>query len=145
MIAKVIFVHGDNFTANVIQTITHGQYCHVGIEILGGIVEAIVPKVVLSLTDKYANYITKYVDVDIPDMVAAESEAKALIGKPYGFVDCITGGLHDLAGKNIIGDGYITADCSETVTRILRAGGIDILPGVPADDVTPEDLLKALT
>jgi len=30
------------------------------------------------------------------------------------------------------------------VTRILRAGGVDVLPGVYADCVTPADLLKAL-
>jgi hypothetical protein len=43
-----------------------------------------------------------------------------------------------------LSSGELTMNCSETVTRILRAGGLNVLPGVNADCVTPMDLYRYL-
>ena len=107
--------------------------------------EAIHPAVVLSLVDKYDSVEREIIEVEIADIMAAEVEAQGLIGVPYGLItDCLDGGLHDLIGYHANGNGEITVNCSETVTRILRAGGSDILPGMAADCVTPEGLYQAL-
>ncbi|MBP2652167.1 MAG: hypothetical protein H6Q74_2992 [Firmicutes bacterium] len=45
-----------------------------------------------------------------------------------------------LQALQLPGDGEVTVNCSEAVCRILRCGGLDILPGVYADGVTPAAL-----
>lgn len=95
--------------------------------------------------DKYDNDPNAvFIDVDVPDLEGAETEARKLIATHYGYLDCVVGGYYDITGKQIPADGGITANCSETVTLILRAGGFNVLPGVEADAVTPNDLYKAL-
>ena len=51
-----------------------------------------------------------------------------------------------LTGHNIFAGGENTMHCSETVTRILRAGGLQVCPGLQADEVSPvllyEDLMR---
>ncbi|MBP2643785.1 MAG: hypothetical protein H6Q67_1672 [Firmicutes bacterium] len=118
---------------------------HSAIFMLGGILEALDNGFVKSPLNAYEGRKTTVITVKVPDMEAAEVEAGKLLGTPYGYIDCVNGGLHDLTGANIPGDGELTVDCSEAVTRILRAGGLDILPGLYADCVTPADLLEALT
>ena len=90
-------------------------------------------------------YITEYIRVDIPDLGAAEAKAKHLLNTSYGLLtDCVEGAVHDLTGIVLPGNGEKTVNCSETVTRILRAGGLDALPGHEADSVTPGDLYREL-
>lgn len=149
----VIFVYGDGFIDKIIDGVTDGIYSHTAIKILGGVVEALgvkdpgddYPGIWLHPADKYDNNPNaKFIDVEIPDLSGAEETARKLIGKLYGYTDCIVGGLHDITGLNIPGDGDITDNCSETVPRILRGGGLNILPGIYADDITPNHLYRVL-
>jgi hypothetical protein len=41
-----------------------------------------------------------------------------------------------------IDTGEWTMNCSETVSRVVRAGGVNVLPGVDADCITPMDLVR---
>lgn len=118
--------------------------CHSGIFILGGLCQALKQGFVKSPPDVYEGARHAVMTVVIKDMTAAETKAQELLGTPYGYIDCVNGGIHDILGKVIPGDGEITVNCSEAVIRILRAGGTDPLEGVPADCVTPADLFKAL-
>jgi hypothetical protein len=149
----VIFVRGstDNIVDKVINDVSHGDYSHVAIKFDWGVIEALgvkdpsdkYPGVWLHSVDKYNNADVKLVDVDLSDLPAAEDEARRLIGTLYGYTDCIRGGIYDLTGVKLPGN-VLTANCSETVTRILRDGGLNILPGIDADCVTPNDLCRAL-
>ncbi len=82
--------------------------------------------------------------VDIPDLPGAEAEAKSLIGKSYSYLACLSGGLRDNLGITLPDISKTTDDCSETVTRVLRGGGVMVLDDIPANDITPMDLLNAL-
>lgn len=171
----VIFVGGNKLIDKVIENVTHGTCSHTAIKILGGVLESQgipdvgdkYPGVHLHIDDKYNNnaYV-QFVDVDLPDLIAAEKKAQSLLGKFYSYIGCIEGGSYDIFGINLhpiinrfinllivkclripinLDTGEWTMNCSETVTRILRAGGLDVLSGIDADCITPEDLLKALT
>lgn len=149
---KVVFVGGNSVIDQVINDVTHGTVSHVAVEILGGTLEA---KGMKEESDKYpgvwlhepgkydSNPLARIMFVDVPDVPGAEAEARKLIGTLYGYTDCVRGGMRDLTGVELPGN-TLTANCSETVTRVLRAGGLDVLPGVPADCVTPEALLEVL-
>ena len=142
---KVLFTAGHNLIGDTVEFLTHSRWAHASVFILGGIVEAVHPVVVLSPANKYDGVEHEIIDVEILDITKAEERAHSLIGIPYGLItDCLDGGLNDLIGYHAKGNGTKTVNCSETVTRILRAGGLDILPGVAADCVTPECLYQAL-
>ena len=117
---------------------------HAAIFMLGGILEALDNGFVKSPLNAYDGFKTTILSVDVPNIEAAEKEADKLLGTPYGWRACIDGGLHDLLGVTVPGDGEKTVDCSEAVTRILQAGGLDIFLDFSADNVTPADLLKKL-
>ena len=149
----VIFVSGDSEVDKIIDEVSHGPISHVAIKILGSVLEAEgikdptdkFPGVWLHPLDKYDNDPHAiFIDIDIPYLIDAEGEARRLLATPYGYIDCIRGGIHDLTGIDIRGN-TITANCSETVTRILRSGCFSILPDVPPDDVTPNDIYRVLT
>ncbi|MBU2700435.1 hypothetical protein Ga0466249_001527 [Sporomusaceae bacterium BoRhaA] len=172
---SIIFVHGDTFIDKSIDDITNGKYSHTAIKILGGVLEALgmpddgdkYPGIHLHDLGKYDNkpYV-EFVSVELPDLAAAENEARNMIGMFYSYIGCIEGGTYDLFGINLrpwfnkiinilitkffhipvnLSTGKWTMNCSETVTRILRAGGLNVLPGVDADCVTPMDLYRYLT
>ena len=152
---KVIFVRGqDNLVDNVIAGASHGPYVHVAIKVPGvGLVESlgnervgiILPGVRISPWRKYdSNPDVTIIDVELPDMAAAQVEAEKMFGRPYGYDACIDGGMQDMFGVQMPGNGELTANCSETVTRILRAGGRQVLPDQTADSVTPMALMRAL-
>ncbi|MBP2656497.1 MAG: hypothetical protein H6Q73_4066 [Firmicutes bacterium] len=117
---------------------------HVGIFMLDALLEATPDGFVKSPVDIYKDRKTRTITVDVPNIGDAELEAKRLRNTPYGWIDCVNGGLHDITGCQLPGDGEVTVNCSEAVTRILRAGGLDIMQGVYADGVTPADLMRAL-
>jgi len=121
-----------------------GEPSHAAIFMLGGILEALDNGFVKSPLNAYDGFKTTILTVDVPDIEAAEAKANELLGKPYGWKACIAGGLHDLLGVTIPGDGEKTDDCSEAVTRILQSGGLDIFPDFAPDNVTPADLLRKL-
>lgn len=145
---RVFFIKGDitNPIDDLIEIFSKGQYVHVAIEILGGTLESLSPDGVrLSPAGIYDNCDGVLIKVvDVPDLARAEAVAQSLIGKPYGYSSCVSGGLHDQLGINTPDTKGIIDDCSETVIRILRGGGVDLLQGIAPNDVTPMDLLNAM-
>jgi len=144
---KVLFVYAHNVVGEIVD-FAEGKGedpSHVAVFACGGLLEAIQPAVTVSPVDKYAVCKTRTITVEVPDIEAAEAEGQRLIGTPYGLVtDCVSGLIHDVTSRHVVFNGAGTANCSETGTRYLRAGGLDVLPGIPADCVTPKDLLLAL-
>ncbi|MBP2644305.1 MAG: hypothetical protein H6Q67_2192 [Firmicutes bacterium] len=147
MKVKVLFVYPHDWIGKIIDAAEGPgeDVCHTGIFMLDALLEATSAGFIKSPVDTYRNCKTKIVAVDVPDIDDAELEAKRLLNTPYGWTSCVNGGIHDITGYQIPGDGEVTVNCSEVVCRILRAGGLDILPGVYADGVTPADLFRALT
>ncbi|VBB05091.1 Hypothetical protein LUCI_0297 [Lucifera butyrica] len=148
----LIFVGGDSEVDKIIQGATHGPYSHVAGIILNSTLESLgmkdrsdpYPGVWLHDPDKYRDSPdAEFIEVEIPDLMAAESEARKLIGSPYGYVDCVRGGLYDLTGVKLPGN-LLAMNCSETWTRILHAGGLKVLNDVAPDCVTPMDLRRAV-
>jgi len=124
-----------------------GEPSHTGIILYGQIFEALGNGFVKSPLNSYGAFKHKIVTVNVPNLSHAQLEAKRLLYTPYGWWDCFVGGLSRILKRfkiNIRGNGERTVNCSEAVIRILRTGGLDVLPGVYADDVTPADLLEAL-
>jgi len=146
MKVNVLFYFGTNWVGRIIKFFEGkgDNPTHTGIFMFDSLLEALDAGFVKSPVDEYANSRTKIVSVEVPNIADAEAEAKRLLYTPYGWSDCVNGGIYDTTGVMLPGDGEITVNCSEAVTRILRAGGVDVLPGVYADCVTPADLLKAL-
>ncbi len=168
----IIFVRGDpeNIIDRTIETFSKGDYCHVAIKFPWGIVESLgvpelgfMPGVRLSPINKYDDANILAIDIKMPDQVAAERKAQNLIGRLYSYIGCFEGGTYDITGIKLhpwivkilnwfltrflgvplsIDTGEWTMNCSETVTRILRAGGLEVLPGVDADCITPMDLVR---
>lgn len=168
----IIFVRGDpeNIIDRTIETFSKGDYCHVAIKFSWGIVESLgvpelgfMPGVRMSPINKYDGADILATDIELPDQVAAERKAQNLIGRFYSYIGCLEGGTYDTIGiklhpwivkiinwfltrffsVSLGGDtGEWTMNCSETVTRILRAGGLEVLPGVDADCITPMDLVR---
>ncbi|WP_371380924.1 hypothetical protein [Sporomusa aerivorans] len=171
----LIFVGGDTLVDDVIEKVTSGDYSHVAIKINGGVLESTgimkagdrYPGVHMRNMNEYeGNPYAVFFDIDLPNQIAAELMAKKLLGKFYSYIGCIEGGAHTLWGINLhpiingvinwaimlfmrlpvnLDTGAWTMNCSETVTRILRAGGFNILPGIDADCITPMDLYRYLT
>ena len=155
---RVGFVGGDTVIDKVIEGASGSQYAdisHTFIYLLNSIVEAEgvkqyadpYPGVWLHPPGKYdGDGHVKIVEIDVPDLPAAESKARELIGTLYGYTDCIVTATKFLTGHNIFSGGEGTMHCSETVTRILRAGGVSVCPELQADEVSPvllyEDLLQ---
>jgi hypothetical protein len=102
------------------------------------------PCVRISSWRKYDNANTEVVELELPDLEAAQVEAERLLGSLYGYVDCAGGALNDIINVNLKGNGSVTNNCSEAVTRILRASGLNFLPGIEADNITPMDLKRAI-
>jgi hypothetical protein len=151
---QVIFVRGENnLVDNAIVAATGGPFVHVAIKVpCVGLIESLgkggpgilPPCVRISSWRKYTNANVKIIEIDLPNIEAAQAEAEKLIGRPYGYIEDLTTGLRDILGINYPGDGDITDHCSETVARILRSGGQNILPGTAPDNMSPEDEEKAL-
>jgi len=168
----IIFVRGDpgNIIDRTIETFSKGEYCHVAIKFPWGIVESLgelelgfMPGVRMSPINKYDGADILAIDIKVPDQVAAERKAQSLIGRLYSYIGCLEGGTYDITGVKLhpwivkifnwfftkflgvalnIDTGKWTMNCSETVTRILRAGGLEVLPSVDADCITPMDLVR---
>ena len=144
----VIFVHGDSLVDKIIDFASHGQYSHTAMKICGQVIEALgengnsdqYPGVWFHSIDKYDNNPNvKMIDVELPDLPSAELEANRLIGKPYSYLSCLTGGLNDMFGIKLSGDSDLAYDCSKLVAHILRAGGYVIDGNTPDSDITPMD------
>lgn len=155
IMAKVtlIFVGGSGKIDKLITDITGGEFSHVAGFLFDSIYESTgmkeeqdpYPGVWLHRPDKYdGNPAAVRVEVEVPNLPALQAEARRLLGRIYGYTDCVKGGLYDLLRIELPSNDY-ALNCSETWTRLLRAGGCDPLHGVPADVVTPADLYRAVT
>lgn len=146
MDVNVLFVYPQDWFGRLIDVVEGAgdDPSHCGIFMLDGLLEAIEGGFLKSPADTYRDCRSRMVVIDVPNIGDAQLEAKRLLNTPYGYIDCVNAGIYDVTGKMIPGDGELTVSCSEAVTRILRAGGLDVLPGVYADCVTPADLLRAL-
>ena len=145
---RVGFAGGTTVIDKAIQVISGSEYCdvtHAFIFLLDSIAEAegvkeyddIYPGFWLHPPDKYAgDDHTKVVEMDVPDIAAAQAETRRLLGTPYSYHGCLEAAAK-LSGMDLPVDGEHTVMCSEAVTRILRAGGLRICPDSLADDVTP--------
>jgi hypothetical protein len=149
----VIFTSGTGLISDTIKKVTGGPYTHAAVKILDSVLESYgttlendkYPGVWLHKPDRYDNVTdTVFIDLPIPNLPAAEDEARKLLGSPYGYSDLISSGIHSLFGKEVAASGEKINICSEAVTRILRAGGLDILPDVKADCISPMDLYREL-
>jgi len=90
-----------------------------------------------------ADVCAKFVQIDVQNYEDGVQLAWKLRGTIYGYVDCIEGGIYELTGFSVP-DTALTMDCSEASARILRAMGINVLPGLKAGSITPERLYKEL-
>jgi len=152
----VVFTGNENnLFSRIISKVTKGPYTHVALIIdEKNLIESFASKidsdpyvgVWLHPAGRYNKYKSAvFINVEIPDQKGAEQEIRDLLGCYYGFGDCIAAGIYSLTGRQIPANGELTMTCSETVIRILRAGGLNILPGVKPDVISPMDLYRALT
>jgi len=153
--AKVtlIFIGGDSKVDKLITGVTGGTKSHVAGLLFDGTYESLgmkdesdlYPGVWLHNPNKYiGNPDAEFVEIEVPDIKALEAEARNLLGTPYGYTDCVRTGVYELFGT-IIPDNAYTMDCSETWTRLLRAGKLDILPEVPAGCISPVKLYEGVS
>lgn len=168
----LIFVRGDpaSMIDRTIEAFSQGDFCHVAVRFSWGIVEALgvpergfMPGVRLSPVDKYDGKAVVTIKLALPEEAAAEQEARRLLGRLYSYIGCLEGGVYDMTGIRLqpwlnkfsdwlqtrlfgtvlpVDVGKWSMNCSETAARIIRAGGINILPGVEADCITPMDLIR---
>ena len=155
--ARVGFAGGTTVIDKAIQAVSGGDYAditHAFIFLFDSIAEAegikeyddIYPGFWLHPPDKYGgDQHVKFVELEVPDLAAAQEETRRLLGTPYSYHGCLEAAAK-LTGLDLPVDGECTGMCSEAVTRILRAGGLCVCPDSLADDVTPvmlyEDLIK---
>jgi len=156
MKVKILFSYPCTPFGKLVEDVEgKGEPSHTGIILYGQIFEALENGFVKSPLNSYDDFKHKIITINISNLSHAQLEAKRLLYTPYGWVDCIVGGARRLINRilklfnksiniEFRGNGERTVNCSEAVTRILRAGGLDVLPEVYADDVTPADLLEAL-
>jgi len=149
--AKIIlaFLGGDGQVDKLITGVTGGDKSHVAAYLFDGWLESTgmkeeydhYPGVWLHNPDKYKNHPNaEFIEVEIPNIGALQEEARRLLGTPYGYSDCIRTGIYELLGIAITDNAYVM-DCSELCTRLLRTGGLDVLPDVQAGCISPEKLL----
>lgn len=141
---RIIFIDGDTIFSKIIKYATGSQWSHVGILVFDGLVEAVVPRVTISSALRYKNCTVEVIDFYVPDITSAHKELKNLIGYPYGFLDCISGGLSYLFGIQLSITERKTIDCCELVVRSIRKGGGIVESEIPADCFTPQSLYRSL-
>ena len=148
--AKVtlIFVGGESKIDKLITGITGGTKSHVAGLLFDGVYEStglkeesdLYPGVWLHNPDKYlGNPDVEFVTIEIPNMDSLQAEARKLLGTPYGYTDCLRTGAYELLGISIADNAYVM-DCSETWTRLLRAGGLNVLANIQPGCVSPSRL-----
>jgi hypothetical protein len=88
--------------------------------------------------------LVKYIRVEVPYLEAFEDKAVELQGTLYGYSDCLATEYKKLTGEDALVDGETTVMCSETVSLLLRAGGLNILPELQPDQIMPVVLYHEL-
>jgi len=149
----LIFVGGDSKVDKLITGVTGGTKSHVAGLILDGTYESLgvkdgsdlYPGVWLHSPQKYLNNSdAEFVEIEVPNLDALKAEARRLLGRPYGYTDCIRTGIYEIFGIAVDDNDYVM-DCSETWTRLLRAGGLDILPTIQPGCISPAKLYEGVS
>lgn len=139
---RLLFIKEDTPTGELIQRITGGEWSHVAVYALGGLVEAVPPRVTVSSVGRYQGLRTEFVDFYVPDLDCALREVERLVGSPYGLLSCLSGGLYDVFGVELtVPAGAV--DCAQLAVRAIRAGGRAVRPELPDNCFTPQGLYVA--
>jgi hypothetical protein len=149
---KIVFVHGSGFVSETIEKVEQLKVTvkdgfipsHCGIIIDNVFQEAIFEGFIETNVNRYPPEIVRVYELDVPDIDSGKQKFQELTNKPYGYRALVNGFLYTMTGINTDGDGEETGDCSEMDTRIIRACGVDILPNVSADCVTPLILMESI-
>ena len=148
----MIFAGGETDVDKAIIGITGGRYSHVGGYLFDSVYESTgikeesdpYPGVWLHNPHKYdSSDIVEFIEIGVPDLLALKQKARELLGTVYGYSDCIKTGIAEIFHVGIP-DNEFSMHCSETWTRLLRAGGLDILPDAKADSISPNKLYEAI-
>lgn len=132
----MVFVGGDSWLDKEIETVSEGDVSHAAGILFDSTYEAIglkeetdkYPGVWLHRLNKYnGNPYAKFIEVEIPDIEGLKDEARKLLGTLYGYMNCGRTAVYDLTGIQIP-DNSLTVMCSETWTRLLRGGKVNVLP-----------------
>jgi hypothetical protein len=100
------------------------------------------PGVWLHNPNKYINNShARFIEIDVPDINALESEARKMIGSHYSIGSCIAYFVKKVANIDFP-DFMRTCDCSELATQLLRAGERKVLRKYQANQVSPLMLFK---
>ncbi len=149
---KVVFVHGAGLISETIEcvekfkaTVKDGFIpSHCGLIVDDTFREALINGFVETDVNRYPAEIVRVYELTVSNMETVRAKFQELSGREYGFRALWNGFLYTMTGKTSEGDGEATGDCSEDDTRIIRADRPDFIPGVPADDVSPEILMEAV-
>ena len=79
---------------------------------------------------------SRFIEIEIPSLILAETEARKLIGSAYGYSSCLSFVLRKFFHINFP-DNRHSCDCSEAQTLILRASGLSMYPRIQANEVSP--------
>jgi hypothetical protein len=139
---RLLFIQENTPTGVLIQRITGGEWSHVAVYALGGLVEAVPPRVTVSSIGRYLDCRTEIADFYVPDLNNALREAERLVGNPYGLLPCLSGGLYDVFRVELIVPAG-AVDCAQLAVRAIRAGGGSVRPELPDSCFTPQGLYAA--
>lgn len=139
---RLLFVKEDTPTGKLIQEMTSGEWSHVAVYGLSGLVEAVPPRVTISSVARYQECRTEAVDFYVPDLDNALRELERLVGSPYGLLSCLSGGLYDILGLELVVP-PCAVDCSQLAVKAIRAGSGVIRPDLPDSCFTPQGLYAA--
>ena len=142
----VIFISTHSLPSDIVRLVTNSKWTHVGILMDDLVYEAIIPYVSATPLSFYQENAHEIVSVELPDYEGAKQRAKSLLGKYYGLIDCVAGGVHELFDKEIVVDYHQNYyNCSEYVVSVLRAGGFYLFPKSFTNCITPRILYRELT
>lgn len=155
--AKVvlIFVGGNSEIDKFIEHFSNGEdvnISHSAMLLLNSALESTgmkeendpYPGVWLHDPAKYVdNPYARFIEVEVPNLVAGEAEGRKLIGTPYGPGDCFRAGVYEMLGWKIP-DNALTVDCSEMVTRVVRSMEVPVLPELEPGQIAPARLFRSI-
>ncbi len=148
----LIFVGGNSFVDKAIEKVSDGEISHTACFLFDSTYESTGEKeeydlysgVWLHSPNKYTgNPDAKFIQVEVPYFDALQEEARRLLGTPYGYAQCLRTGIFDILGMQPPSPEW-TMHCSGTITRLLRAGGMNVLPDIQPGCIDPSRLYRAV-